>query len=131
MAKESSGCFHYIRIIHRINSISITDTNKEIKGNWNFAFSLKATESNEKVINKSVDQYGVKVSVEKIAISPMSFVVHYNQEVSDLIKNKWDEVYVELTIKDDLGNMYAGQGNGGKGFGSYLIIVSMRGILKP
>ncbi|MCO0600243.1 DUF4179 domain-containing protein [Peribacillus butanolivorans] len=102
-----------------INSISITDTNKEIKGNWNFAFSLKATESNEKVINKSVDQYGVKVSVEKIAISPMSFVVHYNQEVSDLVKNKWDEVYVELTIKDDLGNVYAGQGNGGKGFGSY------------
>ena len=80
-----------------------------------FAFSLEATESNEKVI-KSVDQYGVKVSVEKIAISPMSFVVHYNQEVSDLVKNKWDDVYVELTIKDDLGNVYSGQGNGGMGW---------------
>lgn len=102
-----------------INSISITDEHKEIKGNWNFAFSLEATESNEKVINKSVDQYGVKVSVEKIAISPMSFVVHYNQEVSDLVKNKWDDVYVELTIKDDLGNVYSGQGNGGMGLGSY------------
>ncbi|MGG4268067.1 DUF4179 domain-containing protein [Peribacillus simplex] len=102
-----------------IDSISITDMDKEIKGNWNFAFSLQATESNEKVINKSVDQYGVKVAIEKIAISPMSFVVHYNQEVSDLVKNMWDEVYVELTIKDDLGNVYSGQGNGGMGLGSY------------
>ncbi|MGE7186824.1 DUF4179 domain-containing protein [Peribacillus sp. NPDC006672] len=102
-----------------IDSISVTDMDKEIKGNWNFAFSLEATESNEKVINKSLDQYGVKVSVEKIAISPMSFVVHYNQEVSDLVKNMWDDVYVELTIKDDLGNVYSGQGNGGMGLGSY------------
>ncbi|MGE7904924.1 DUF4179 domain-containing protein [Peribacillus sp. NPDC094092] len=102
-----------------INSISINDMGKEIKGNWNFAFSLKATESNEKVINKSVDQHGVKVSVEKLSISPMSFVVDYHQEVSDTIKNKWDVAYVELTIKDDLGNVYDGQENGGIGVDSY------------
>ncbi|MDQ0882543.1 DUF4179 domain-containing protein [Peribacillus sp. V2I11] len=102
-----------------INSISITDMDKEIKGNWNFAFSLKATESYEKVINKSVDQHGVKVSVEKLSISPMSFVVDYHQEVSDSVKNKWDDAYVELTIKDDLGNVYDGQENGGSGIDSY------------
>ncbi|MFE4142245.1 DUF4179 domain-containing protein [Peribacillus sp. YIM B13472] len=102
-----------------INSISITDKHKEIKGNWNFAFSLEATESNEKVINKSVNQHGVKVSVEKLSISPMSFVVDYDQEVSDSVKNKWDDAYVELTIKDDLGNVYDGQENGGSGIDSY------------
>ncbi|WHY55632.1 DUF4179 domain-containing protein [Peribacillus simplex] len=102
-----------------INSISINDMDKEIKGNWNFAFSLKATESNEKVINKSVNQHGVKVSVEKLSISPMSFVVDYHQEVSDSVKSKWDEAYVELTIKDDLGNVYDGQENGGSGIDSY------------
>jgi hypothetical protein len=49
----------------------------------------------------------------------MSFVVDYHQEVSDSVKNKWDEAYVELTIKDDLGNVYDGQGNGGSGIDSY------------
>lgn len=102
-----------------INSIGITDMDKEIKGNWDFSFSLKATESNEKVINKSVNQHGVKVSVKKLSISPMSFVVDYHQEVSDSVKNKWDEAYVELSIRDDLGNVYAGQGNGGSGIDSY------------
>ncbi|MDC2866902.1 DUF5643 domain-containing protein [Bacillus sp. BP-3] len=28
------------------------------------------------------------------------------------MKNRWDEVYVDLRIKDDLGNRYAGEGNG-------------------
>lgn len=102
-----------------INSIGITDMDKEIKGNWDFAFSLKATESNEKVINKSVNQHGLKVSVKKLSISPMSFVVDYHQEVSYSVKNKWDEAYVELSIRDDLGNVYAGQGNGGSGIDSY------------
>ncbi|WP_336865558.1 DUF4179 domain-containing protein [Peribacillus frigoritolerans] len=108
-----------VNIDWNINSIGITDMDKEIKGNWDFAFSLKAIESNEKVINKSVNQHGVKVSVEKLSISPMSFVVDYHQEVSDSVKNKWDEAYVELSIKDDLGNVYAGQGNGGSGIDSY------------
>ncbi|MFJ7744564.1 DUF4179 domain-containing protein [Peribacillus sp. NPDC097295] len=102
-----------------IDSIGATSMDKEIKGKWNFAFALQATKSNEQVINKSVDQYGVKVSIEKIAISPMSFVIHYNQEVSDLIKSKWDDAYVELTIKDDLGNAYSGQVNGGSGINGY------------
>ncbi len=108
-----------VNIDWNINSIGITDMDKEIKGNWDFAFSLKAIESNEKVINKSVNQHGVKVSVEKLSFSPMSFVVDYHQEVSDSVKNKWDEAYVELSIKDDLGNVYAGQGNGGSGIDSY------------
>ncbi|MFJ7637733.1 DUF4179 domain-containing protein [Peribacillus sp. NPDC097225] len=98
-----------------IDHIASTSMDKEIKGKWNFAFSLQTTKSNEQVINKSVEQDGVKVSIEKISISPMSFVIHYNQEVSDLVKNKWDDAYVELTIKDDLGNVYSGEHNGGNG----------------
>jgi hypothetical protein len=45
----------------------------------------------------------------------MSFINYYNQEVSEIVKNKWDGVDVELEIKDDLGNIYSGEGNGGIG----------------
>lgn len=31
----------------------------------------------------------------------------------------WDTVYVEIEIKDDLGNSYSGEGNGGRGKDSY------------
>ncbi|MFI8708933.1 DUF4179 domain-containing protein [Bacillus sp. NPDC077411] len=95
-----------------IDSITISDTQKEIKGNWNFDLTLKATESKEKFIHSSVEQDGVKVSIEKLSISPMSFIISYKQEVSEYMKNRWDEVYVDLRIKDDLGNSYAGEGNG-------------------
>ncbi|MGG2015639.1 DUF4179 domain-containing protein [Bacillus sp. S10(2024)] len=95
-----------------IDSITNSNTQKEIKGNWNFDFTLSAMKSKEKLIHSSVEQDGVKVSIEKLSISPMSFIVSYKQEVSEYMKNRWDEVYVDLRIKDDLGNRYAGEGNG-------------------
>ncbi|ENQ3079265.1 DUF4179 domain-containing protein [Bacillus cereus] len=95
-----------------IDSIKNLDTQKEIKGNWKFDFTLKSTERKEKLIHSSVEQDGVKVSIEKISISPMSFIISYKQEVSEFMKNRWDEVNVDLRVKDDLGNSYAGEGNG-------------------
>lgn len=101
-----------VNIHWNIDSIINSDIEKEIKGNWNFDFTLKAPKSKEKLIHSSVEQDGVKVSIEKLFISPMSFIVSYKQEVSEYMKNRWDEVYVDLRIKDDLGNRYAGEGNG-------------------
>ena len=49
----------------------------------------------------------------------MSFIVHYNQMATEQVKNKWHEAYVELEIKDDLGHVYSGEGNGGSGQDSY------------
>ena len=39
----------------------------------------------------------------------------YNQEESKALRRIWDSADVELEIKDDLGNQYAGEGNGGTG----------------
>lgn len=86
-----------------------------IKGNWNFAFSLDATDSKILLINDNSEQNGVKVNIDKITINPMSFTVHYNQEVSKTTRKKSDGVYVELKIKDNLGNIYSGRDNGSKG----------------
>ncbi|MEC0091017.1 DUF5643 domain-containing protein [Paenibacillus macquariensis] len=47
------------------------------------------------------------------------FVIHYDQEVSETVRTKWHAVDVDLEIKDDLGNSYSGEGNGGTGTDSY------------
>ena len=36
-------------------------------------------------------------------MSPVSFILYYNQEVSKDARKEWDSVDVELTVKDDLG----------------------------
>ena len=55
---------------------------------------------------------GIKANMEKVAMSPVSFILYYNQEVSKGARKEWDSVDVELTVKDDLGNDYSGEGNG-------------------
>ena len=65
--------------------------------------------------DRSSEQNGVKVYIEKVSVTPMSFIVYYDQIVSEKIRNKWHGVDVDFEIKDDLGNVYSGEGNGGKG----------------
>ena len=122
--------YHYVGL-DKITPIGLTSDNsryqmenrqftpnrhgKEIKGNWKFAFSLTATDSQVQLSNQSVEQNGVTVNIEKVAFTPMSFIVHYNQQATQQVQDKWHEAYVELEIKDDLGNVYSGEGNGGSG----------------
>ncbi|RXJ04582.1 DUF4179 domain-containing protein [Anaerobacillus alkaliphilus] len=98
-----------------VKELKNLETGEEIKGNWNFAFSLQATESSDYLIDQSTENNGVKVAIEKVTITPMSFIVYYDQEVSDVVNEKWHSVDVELVIKDEFGNTYTGQGNGGTG----------------
>ena len=53
--------------------------------------------------------------VGEISITPMSFIVYYDQIVSQDVRNTWHGVDVEIEVKDDLGNHYSGEGNGGTG----------------
>lgn len=96
-----------------IEQIDMLEEKKEIKGNWNFALTLKAMDSKEIKLHGSSEKEGVKVSMEKMEVTPMSFIIFYNQEDSKELLSQWDDADVELEIKDDLGNQYAGEGNGG------------------
>jgi hypothetical protein len=104
-----------VKIRWKIDSLAVKGSQEGIKGNWSFALSLDATERNTQVINQSVEHEGVVVNIGKIAVSPMSFIVYFDQVVSEEVRNKWHGVDVDIEIKDDLGNRYAGQGNGGSG----------------
>lgn len=119
LSKMEDKTLDIANIKWNINSIQNPDNQTEIKGVWNFDFSLNAVDSTMQLSDSSSEQNGVKVNIEKISVTPLSFIVYYDQIVSENIRNKWDGVNVELEIKDDLGNVYSGEGNGGKGTDSY------------
>jgi hypothetical protein len=96
-----------------IDSIQNPENQTEIKGDWKFSFSLNAIDSQNQLSDSSSQKNGVKVTIENISVTPMSFSMYYNQEVSQEVRNTWDSVFVDLEIRDDLGNIYSGQGNGG------------------
>ncbi|GIN96597.1 ECF-type sigma factor negative effector [Siminovitchia terrae] len=102
----------HVKVKWEIDSI-LLPTDKNIKGTWDFALALDAPAKDTHIIDQSVEQKGVKVSVGKVSVTPMSLTVYYEQMVSEEIKKKWHAVDVDITIKDDLGNDYSGEGNGG------------------
>ncbi|MDA2153792.1 DUF4179 domain-containing protein [Bacillus cereus group sp. Bc253] len=96
-----------------IEAIELDYEGNVIKGNWNFAISLKAMDSKEVKVNGVSENELIKVNIDKMEVTPMSFIVFFNQEESKVLRSIWDSADVELEIKDDLGNKYAGEGNGG------------------
>lgn len=98
---------------------SIITENGEIDGDWSFAFSLGVIESEEIPVNKTIEEEGVEVTVNKIAITPISFNVFFEQKASAAIVEQWDDMTVELSIKDDLGNEYGSMVGGGSGTWEY------------
>lgn len=108
-----------IDIKWQVDGLLFEEEEKDIKGNWKFAFSLKAADSQVQLSNGSTERDGIQVNVEKIAFTPMSFIVHYDQKASEQATEKWDHIDIELEVKDDLGNIYSGEGNGGFGQDSH------------
>ncbi|MBT2293462.1 DUF4179 domain-containing protein [Paenibacillus albidus] len=104
-----------VNVDWELNRIIVHETSKEIKGNWSFELSLKATEGRTQLIGQSTEQAGVRVNLDKITVHPMSFTVHYSQQVGQEPRSKWDDAEVVLDITDDLGNHYTGKTNGGTG----------------
>ncbi|QAY67393.1 DUF4179 domain-containing protein [Paenibacillus protaetiae] len=104
-----------VNIKWNIQSITIQDSKEKIKGKWNFALALKATESHTQLVNRSAEHDGLIATIDKISVAPMSFIVYYEQVVDEKVRRKWDGADVDLEVKDDLGNHYSGKSNGGSG----------------
>ncbi|WP_110112090.1 DUF4179 domain-containing protein [Bacillus sp. CGMCC 1.16541] len=104
-----------------IEGIKDMNEEREINGNWNFAFSIPATNSTMHEVQKSSEKDGVKVNIQSISQTPVSTILHYNQEVSYDVTKEWSMVDVQLQVEDDLGHEYVGQGNGGIGDDHYNI----------
>jgi len=100
-----------------INDILKIENNQqeEIDGNWSFAFKLQAVESDEKFVHKRTEKDGFVVTIDKIKLTPMSFVTDYTQQVPEEYWEHLQDVSAHLIVKDDLGNVYEGESNGGHG----------------
>jgi hypothetical protein len=89
--------------------------NTEVKGDWQFDFTLSKLDGELQLINQSVTDHGVTVVVDSLEKNDMSTVIHYEQFVEAAILKQWPNVSTEFsTIQDDLGNTYIVDGNGGK-----------------
>ncbi|RDY27278.1 DUF4179 domain-containing protein [Romboutsia weinsteinii] len=88
---------------------------KEEKGKWKFNISLDAVKGNTQVVNQSVEKEGIEAIIEEININPMSMNIVYTQKDSEEVMNKWDRTDISVDIRDDLGNVYQGEDNGGSG----------------
>lgn len=102
-------------IIREIMDTEENHSDVKISGKWDFDFNLKAISSDKQIINKGTEKDGVKANIDSITKTSMSFIVNYSQVVPNALKEKWFNMDLEIEIKDDLGNIYKGQGNGGYG----------------
>lgn len=84
-----------------------------VKGDWAFQFDLQATENKEQIVDISNEQNGVTISVDKVVYTPMSFLLFYDEILSEDVKDNWDFITTRLVVKDDLGNEYTTKHNGG------------------
>ncbi len=91
----------------------MTKHDEEIQGDWKFELDLQATEHNVQVINQSAQQKGIQVEVGKMTVTPMSFIIYYNNAVPIELEKEWPGIEVDLQVKDDLGHSYDGEVNGG------------------
>ncbi|MFC7679003.1 DUF4179 domain-containing protein [Paenibacillus sp. GCM10028914] len=102
-------------LVWDINSIVVEETDTRIKGNWRFAVSVDATEQHSQQVHKSLEEDGIKVSIEQITETPMSVIVYARQQIEQKVLEKWDHIDLDFTMTDDVGNVYEGVGLGSRG----------------
>ena len=94
----------------------LEETDTIINGNWRFAFSVNATEQQTQMVNKSTEQDGIKITIERITHTPMSIIVYARQQLEQTILEEWNNINLDFTMMDDVGNVYEGDGIGSHGY---------------
>ncbi len=83
------------------------ENSKLIKGHWKFKINLKAIGNVKHVLNKETEKDGVKLIINDISKTPVSFTLNCTQTISKEIRDKYFMVEnPTLEVKDDLGNSY-------------------------
>jgi len=103
-------------LVWDIDKILMEESNTIINGHWRFAFSVEATTKYTQLVNQSSTLDGIKVSIKQITHTPMSTIVYVRQQVDQHILDYWDNIDLDFTMIDDLGNNYDGLGHGSRGY---------------
>ena len=100
-----------------ISSLSSVDNNEVVRGNWNFEIYAKASDTTVQIVEvPESHKDDLSVRINQITYTPYSFIVNYGESVhNELLNEKYNVIYSELSAKDDLGNTYQSRFNGGFG----------------
>ncbi|MDX8365346.1 DUF4179 domain-containing protein [Cytobacillus sp. IB215665] len=104
-----------------IKGINIPSKQQEIRGEWKFNFFVSALNGEVYDAYDSVRQDAITVHVHKLLRTPTSTVIYIQQQsTKEVDRSKWDIIFTELEIEDNLGNQYAsGNKDNGTGTDSY------------
>ena len=105
-----------INVDWRFNSIlSDLTSGERIEGDWKFNFQLNKANIAVQKINQSKEKDGVSIIIESLTITPTSFEIDYNQDISIEVIKEWGLVDVDIEVKDNLGNSYVSKYHRGTG----------------
>jgi hypothetical protein len=89
-------------------------TNQRFEGDWAFKFTLAKLPTNIQLLNQTMKQDGLTLVIESLEQSEMTAVLKYDYYIEKSILQKWPFVSIEMIeVKDNLGNVYKSNGNGG------------------
>lgn len=89
-------------------------TNKKFVGDWNFEFTLAQLPTYVQQLNQTMEQDGLTIELKSLERSEMAAVLQYEFYVESSILQDWPFVSIEMAeVKDNLGNIYEINGNGG------------------
>ncbi|ETP67064.1 hypothetical protein G159_18125 [Planococcus glaciei CHR43] len=89
-------------------------TSEQIEGDWQFEFKLTQLATNLLPLGKTIQAEGIKLTMVSIERSEMAAVLQYEFDVEESILQEWPGVSIEMSeVKDNLGNVYEVNGNGG------------------
>ncbi|QDQ02532.1 DUF4179 domain-containing protein [Lysinibacillus fusiformis] len=94
---------------------SFTTSGTQIKGDWQFHFTVDKLVGNTQFVDQSTHLDGVTLLIQSIDKTDVSTVIHYKQFADEDVRKKWAHVSATLAITDNLGHRYEVQGNGGFG----------------
>jgi hypothetical protein len=86
---------------------------KRLLGIGSLNFELAKMKNDIQLVNQSVTDKDVTLIIKEIRTTDVSTTIHYNQWVEPSVLKKWKDVSAVLKVKDDLGNEYHVEANGG------------------
>lgn len=104
-----------------------------VQGEWDFEIYAEASETYVQTVNvPKSEKNDLYVEINKITYTPYSFILDYKEGVhNDDLNEKYDVIYSEFLLKDDLGNTYKSKFNGGQGTLGVIDYVITFGQLHP
>ncbi|QIB68110.1 DUF4179 domain-containing protein [Aminipila butyrica] len=113
--KEERNALSFRWVVSSIESLGEEGFSEEkaVDCNFNYNVTLKAMDSKslELADNHSTIQK-VRINIERLTMTPINTILYYSEESP---KQLSDYVGLDWEIKDDLGNIYEYDGNGGSG----------------